>query len=118
MAGEADEVRRILWRAAEEAVRRVGEDLLGEAQRLAPVEEGTLRGSGELEVENTAALSPRAGSEIVATVSFNTVYAARQHEETEWNHPKGGQAKYLEAPLHDRAGRYEHIIGLAMKAAL
>lgn len=97
--------------AAVEGVKRCGEDLLGKAQRDAPVEEGTLRASGELE------LSVRP-DEIEATVSFNTVYAARQHEETEWQHPKGGRAKYLEANLQADAPRYERIIGLAVKVAL
>lgn len=111
MAGEAAHIRRLVERAAEEGVRRCGEDLLGKSQRLAPVEEGTLRASGELEVEVVA-------GEITATVSFNTVYAARQHEEMDWQHPKGGQAKYLEQPLREDGPRYERIIGLAMEAAL
>lgn len=117
MAGEAEHARRAVWHATVEAVRRCGEDLLGKAQRDAPVEEGTLRASGELELENTAPVAPRAGSEVTATVSFNTVYAARQHEELGWRHPKGGRAKYLEANLRAGAARYERIIGLAIEAA-
>lgn len=37
--------------------------------------------------------------EIVASVTVDQPYAQRQHEELEWNHPRGGQAKYLEGPL-------------------
>jgi hypothetical protein len=37
--------------------------------------------------------------EVVAVVSFTEVYAARQHEELDWEHPLGGKAKYLEDPV-------------------
>lgn len=111
MPGEAEQIRRRVRVAAEGAVRRAAEDLLGKAQRLAPVEEGTLRGSGDVEVDAS-------GSTIVATVAFNAVYAARQHEETGWEHPKGGQAKYLEQPLREDAARYDRVIATAMEAAL
>jgi hypothetical protein len=32
-----------------------------------------------------------------AEVAFTAVYAAAQHENIDWNHPQGGQAKYLQA---------------------
>lgn len=32
------------------------------------------------------------------TMGYNMVYAVRQHEELEWNHPIKGKAKYLEDP--------------------
>lgn len=111
MADETAAVRRRMRAAAETALRVVANDLLGEAQRLAPVEEGTLRASGEVEIDHR-------GDAIVATVSFNTVYAARQHEETDWEHPLGGQAKYLEQPLREKAPRYERVIAAAVDRAL
>jgi len=107
------------------------EHLLGEAARRAPIEEGTLRASGALTIivngtryEGTgahalarAAVSAlaRAGATCVldTEISFNTVYAARQHEELDWRHPLGGEAKYLERPLLENAGRYEKVIGQA-----
>lgn len=112
-------------------VYRSAEDLLGEAQRRAPVEEGTLRGSGSIALivngtrfeghamlaaaKAAARAAALAGQPITvsAEVSFNTVYAARQHEETTWAHPKGGQAKYLAQPLAERAHRYEAAISAA-----
>jgi hypothetical protein len=92
MPADTAQARRRWRAAAERAVTRVGERILGEAQREAPIREGTLRASGELEVDS------RPG-EVVAVVSFNEVYAARQHEELDWEHPLGGKAKYLEDPL-------------------
>lgn len=106
-----DEVERRFRAAMEDAVRRIGEDLLGRAQRLAPVEEGTLRASGEVELE-------RNGDRVAAVVSFQTVYAARQHEETTWSHPLGGQAKYLSEPLQENAARYRRILEAAGARAL
>src|SRR3954451_11629107 len=97
---------------AAEVVRRVymcGEDLLGRAVDLAPVEEGTLRGSAELAllVNGTRYAGPaaataaraqvaalaRAGTlkSIDAEVAFTTVYAAAQHEGLTFRHPLGGQ---------------------------
>lgn len=107
---------------------RSAEDMLGEASRRAPVEEGTLRGSGSIALEVNGArfegagglssaiaaarAAARAGGPVTAwaEVSFNTVYAARQHEETSWRHPKGGRAKYLESVLAERHARYSAVV--------
>lgn len=74
---------------AAQALGQFGEIVLGEGERRAPVREGTLRASGESELVVD-------GDGATVLLSFNTPYAARQHEETEWTHPKGGEAKYLE----------------------
>lgn len=89
------------------ALQAIGNDLAGEAARRAPIDEGTLRGAANVEVR---ALPDGATLE----VSFALPYAARQHEELGWEHPKGGEAKYLEGPLLERAGRYERVLGLAV----
>lgn len=100
--------RAILEHAIKPALELIGEDLLGEAQRRAPVEEGTLRGSGTSDVRRTMN-----GYEL--EVTFSTPYAARQHEETTWAHPKGGEAKYLENPLKENAHRYAGIIAMFVR---
>lgn len=51
----------------------------------APIREGDLRGSCAIDTDGNQ-----------GTVYYDTVYAARQHEELGWNHPGGGEAKYLE----------------------
>jgi hypothetical protein len=111
MPGELDAVRLRMVAAATAATKRVGEDLLGRAQREAPLEEGTLRASGHVEIEHTP-------HEVTAVVSFNTPYAARQHEETSWMHPRAGKAKYLEDPLKEMAGRYRAVLEAAVRKAL
>ncbi len=105
---KAAKVRR---QFVEQAMRVIADDLLGRAQRDAPVEEGTLRGSGHVEITVTP-------QRISAEVSFNTVYAARQHEEVTWRHPKGGKSKYLEDNLKSMGTRYRNVLEAAQRKAL
>jgi hypothetical protein len=51
-------------------------------------------------------------------ISFNTVYAAYQHEHTELKHPRGGNAKYLEAPLKQYAPELAPFIAARVRAAI
>lgn len=120
--------------AAVEALYRAGEDLAGKAARLAPVEEGTLRGSVSVTVIVNGIRHDGAGGMAAATararaaalagrdlaidveVAANTIYAARQHEETSWEHPLGGQAKYLEQPFREMVPRVERLLELAIAA--
>jgi hypothetical protein len=52
-----------------------------------------------------------------AEISFNTVYAAAQHEHTEYMHDIG-KAKYLEGPLLQYAPEMEAYLGARVKAAI
>jgi len=120
------------WRRVQQALIdgmiENAEDLLGRAQKLAPIKEGPLRGSGSCAVyANGRAVSRRGltevkpgtfqlgerqapegglGDAVVGEVGFNMPYALMQHEREDFRHPKGGQAKYLSTPLNERAGRY------------
>ncbi|MEH0650664.1 minor capsid protein [Streptomyces scabiei] len=76
-------------RLAEEGLRRGLEHVLGESQKLVPLEEGTLRRSGKVIVNG-----------MEGAVSYDTVYAKRQHEEVTWRHLPGRSAKYLEIPFN------------------
>lgn len=84
---------------AEEAARKAliddVNDLRGKAADLAPVDLGDLKGSAYAEVNGLA-----------GEVGFTEPYATRQHEEVWFNHPKGGQAKYLETPYKKYIGNY------------
>lgn len=75
-------------RLAEEGVQRALENVLTESNKIIPLDEGTLERSGRVD---------RDGLE--GTISYDTVYAARQHEELTWRHAPGRQAKYLETAL-------------------
>lgn len=78
--------------AAQRAVLLAGEHVLGESSKVVPIEEGTLSRSGKATAETQ-------GDVAVAAVSYDTPYAARQHEELDYRHDEGRTAKYLETPL-------------------
>lgn len=81
----ADRGRRL----ASEGLQRALEHTLGEANKLVPLDEGTLRRTGRVNVDG-----------LNGAISYDTVYAVRQHEEMDWKHLPGRQAKYLEQPMN------------------
>lgn len=83
--------------------------LLGEAQAIVPIEEATLERSGAASVD---------ASKLMSAVSFDTVYAVRQHEELTWRHDPGRQAKYLEAPMHVQQAIMLAIIASAIRRSM
>ncbi|MEU1554005.1 hypothetical protein ABZ517_14970 [Streptomyces scabiei] len=76
-------------RLAEQGLNEGLEHVLGESLKLVPLEEGTLRRSGKVIVNG-----------MEGAVSYDTVYARRQHEELTWKHLPGRSAKYLEIPFN------------------
>ncbi|MCX5587543.1 minor capsid protein [Streptomyces erythrochromogenes] len=76
-------------RAAEEGLQKALEHLLAESRKIVPLREGTLERSGRV---------VRAGMN--GFVTYDTVYARRQHEELTWKHLPGRKAKYLEGPFN------------------
>ena len=46
------------------------------------------------------------GSSTKVDVGSDLVYAVPQHEELTWEHPRGGQAKYLEEPLNTHGQKF------------
>lgn len=77
-------------RLASEGLEKGLEHVLAEARKIAPLDEGTLERSGKVVMNG-----PLDGA-----VVFDTVYAARQHEELTWKHLPGRSAKYLEIPMN------------------
>ncbi|WP_328846118.1 minor capsid protein [Streptomyces sp. NBC_00258] len=75
-------------RLASEGLRRGLEHVLAESRKIVPLEEGTLERSGKVDVDG-----------LEGSVSYDTVYARRQHEELTWRHLPGRTAKYLEKPM-------------------
>lgn len=136
MSSPADRIRRQQLERLVRDIARAGEIMLGDAQRRAPIDEGTLRGSAELalvvngstfsgsgmiEQATSAAIAAASGRRrvrITAELSFNTVYAARQHEELDWQHPKGGEAKYLQKAIQENSGRLGSLIEAGQRAIM
>lgn len=108
-----DDIDAIVTRqaaAGRQAARVWCEAVLGQAVQLAPIMEGTLRGSGRVDQTDR----PDGGADF--EISFSTVYAARQHEELDWKHPRGGQAKYLEEPFKRHLPRLAPALDAAIRA--
>jgi len=99
------------------ALRTGAEAILTEAIDETPIDTGTLRRSGTVTVgklpdsariyeaaesgnEMKDAFPENIGKEKAVYISFNTPYARRQHEELDYEHPRGGKAKYLEDPFN------------------
>lgn len=83
--------------------------LEAQAVYLTPIgETGHLRGSASAE----------STGEDSADVRYSIVYAARQHEETGWRHPKGGQAKYLISAAEDNVEEIKGVVVQAIKGLM
>jgi hypothetical protein len=99
-------------RAREAAARGLGlamEHLLTESRKQVPIEEGTLERSGVAVVDE---------QNLVGAVSYDTIYAVRQHEELGWRHDEGRKAKYLEDPHREEADTMLALIATQIRRAL
>jgi hypothetical protein len=85
------------------------EHVLGEADRLVPLDEATLARSGTASVD--------AGT-LTAAVSYDTPYAVPQHEDMTYQHLPGRQAKYLEQPAEAEANTALDLVAAEIRRAL
>lgn len=81
-------------------VKAIALDLQGKSAKLAPVDTGDLRNNCNADLRKAS------GNNASATVGYSLPYALRQHEELGYNHPKGGQAKFLEQPFLESEKKY------------
>ncbi len=96
-----DLVSAMISASAPEALNHGAELLRGDSVPLAPLDRGPLRGSAQV--------TPATASNLTSHVSYDTPYAARQHEELDWRHDEG-QAKYLEQPLVENEAKYMQAV--------
>lgn len=96
-------------RGAVKGLHLAAEHLLSLAQAVVPLQEGILQGTGATDVDDSA---------LEASVYFDTVYAARQHEEVTWRHDPGRQAKYLEEPYVRSGRQLREIVAAAIRREL
>lgn len=76
--------------AVKQGMVEAGRALEAEAASRAPIDQGDLRA-------NTSVTQ----GERDVHVTFHQGYAAVQHENESFNHPRGGEAKYLEGAARD-----------------
>lgn len=94
-------------KAALKGQKALALNILGESQKLVPVDTSTLKRSGHVSTERN-----------ITTISYNTPYALKQHEDASLNHPKGGEAKYLEKPFNEKVQDMENFISTEVYKAM
>lgn len=86
-----DDIKAALNGASTRGLEVAAEHLLQVSRTEVPIEEGTLERSGTATVDE---------QKKAAAVSYDTPYAARQHEDLTLRHDDGRKAKYLEDPMN------------------
>ncbi len=101
-----------VMKAAIQAIQICAADLKGKSAAQAPIDNGDLRAN--------CSVSPlqQNGKQVWLKVGYDLPYAIVQHERLDFNHPKGGKAKYLEDPYKENAAKYERFIKTAVRQAL
>lgn len=97
------EVGRAVDAAAKRALKKAALDVQGRSAEEAPIEIGDLKGNAGID-------DSKLSTKKVIRVGYSLPYALRQHEELDYNHPQGGNAKYLENPFRENKKRYESFI--------
>ena len=100
------ELERRVRIAAAAAVNIALEEVLAMSQQLVPLEEGTLQASGHV--------VPATPEDPRGEVRYSTAYAAKQHEELDYQHLPGRTAKYLEGPFKARLPEIRKLVGEAV----
>lgn len=103
------QLSKIAEQKAEEELADIALDLGGKASNEAPILNGDLRGD-LAKPEKRDKMSWRIGSTLP--------YTRRQHEHTEYRHPRGGGAKFLEKPFNANVNRYIKMISEAISKGL
>lgn len=85
----------------QQAAQAVGDELLRLSQFEVPLEIGTLANTG---------VSEQDGDEQI--VGYNTPYAAKLHENPQFNFQNGRKGKYLEQPIKENLSALNQIFGL------
>ena len=87
-------IQNVTKRSRKKGTRAACDHLRTVSKQQVPLDQGPLRASCAVDVADD-------GSQ--ATVSYDTPYAVRQHEELGYRHQRGRKAKYLEDPCNDTA---------------
>ena len=94
-------------RLASEGLTRALEYTLGVSNQRVPLDEGPLERSGRVDVDGLNGI-----------ITYDTVYAVRQHEELTWKHLPGRQAKYLESAMNDSRETQLRLMAVPLRAWL
>lgn len=102
-----DRIQAAIRDSGQAALSDGAEFLLETANRKVPLEYGDLMRSGTVVSDGTE-----------AAVGYTSVYAARQHEELDWKHNDGREAKWLENALNNNQDLILDVIADRLKGAI
>lgn len=100
---------RAIRDAAAHGLYLAAEHVLTESTAVVPLDEGPLQNSGTASVDEPS---------LTAAIAYDTPYSVRQHEELDYRHAPGRQAKYLEGPLNAAVGEVAAIIAAQLRRAM
>jgi hypothetical protein len=106
---DASGAQRELRQAAARGLFLGAEHVLGVSNDRVPLDEGTLQHSGTASVDE---------ADLTAMVSYDTPYAARQHEELDFEHAPGREAKFLENALNAERSTVLALVAAEMRRSL
>lgn len=110
----AADVPAMVSAAAELGIESAGKLLLDASQPLVPVATGEMKQSGKSEKAGPRTI--RVSYTRTGEDGYNV--AARQHEDMSLHHPGGGEAKFLERPMHSEGPAMLRTVGEAIRAVL
>ena len=90
------------------------QDVANKADNLVPVDEGILKGSQSVTPPKPHSATPTAR---ITYGGPSAPYALVQHERLDYEHPKGGQAKYLEEPFIEEVNAWPARFSARIKLA-
>ena len=97
-----DRARGALRKGGAAGIRKALDCLLARSLEEVPRDTGALACSGHVEITDDCS----------GRVVYDAEYAIQQHERTDFAHPQGGKAKYLEDPAEDSGTRSQMLEAL------
>lgn len=98
-------------KAVQDGLKEAGEELLKESNSRAPVDSGDLRKAGFVEVDD---LTVQVGYKPAKGYPYFT----RQHEDMDYQHPRGGGPKFLENAEQATRGDVANIVARHIRGAV
>lgn len=89
-------------RGVARGVSKIGKLILDESRKIVPVDEWVLHNTSRVKESGR-------GFHKMAEVIYNQEYAAKQHEDLEYEHKPGRSAKYLEKPIRQNNQKMKKI---------
>ena len=100
----ADKALSLIDDVARKGTSKVAEEILRLSQFEVPHDTGLLQNSGHVEADGNGQI-----------VGYNKVYAARLHENPQYNFQKGRKGKYLEDPIKNNLATFTKFLADVMK---